>query len=123
MPVVSHREAPGFTSKNSGLWISRVIDGGVGSVATEVWQQILKPGELIPLHYHTVEETITVLAGSVEIEIDGETHTIHADRDGPSSALIPAMAHHEIRNVGENDMTMLAIFSSLEPEIFPVSRG
>ena len=122
MPVVSHRDAPGFVSKNSGLWISRVIDASIGSVATEVWQQILKPGEMIPLHYHTVEETITVLAGRVEIEIDGETHTIDADTDGPSSALIPAQAHHEIRNVGDRDMTMLAIFSSLEPQIFPVSR-
>ena len=120
MGVLIHDNAEVFISKNSNLPIARVITQETGAGACELWEQPLKPGDVIPMHYHLVEETITFASGRISVILDGEEYDINADQDGTSSLLIPTRLHHEIKNVGDNLTSMLAFFPAIQPQIFPV---
>ena len=120
MGVLIHDNAEVFISKNSNLPIARVITQETGAGACELWEQPLKPGDVIPMHYHLVEETITFASGRISVILDGEEYDINADQDGTSSLLIPTRLHHEIKNVGDNPTSMLAFFPAIQPQIFPV---
>ena len=120
MGVLIHDNAEVFISKNSNLPIARVITQETGAGACELWEQPLKPGDVIPMHYHLVEETITFASGRISVILDGEEYDINADQNGTSSLLIPTRLHHEIKNVGDNSTSMLAFFPAIQPQIFPV---
>ena len=120
MGVLIHDNAEVFISKNSNLPIARVITQETGAGACDLWDQPLKPGDVIPMHYHLVEETITFASGRISVILDGEEYDINADQDGTSSLLIPTRLHHEIKNVGDNPTSMLAVFPAIQPQIFPV---
>lgn len=120
MGVLIHDIAEVFISKNSNLPIARVITQETGAGACELWEQPLKPGDIIPMHYHLVEETITFASGRISVILDGEEYDINADQNGTSSLLIPTRLHHEIKNVGDNPTSMLAFFPAIQPQIFPV---
>jgi mannose-6-phosphate isomerase-like protein (cupin superfamily) len=120
MTVLVHSQAEVFISKNSNLPIARVITQGTGSGACELWEQPLKPNDVIPMHWHLVEETITFASGRIKVTLDGVDYEIDADRDGTSSVLIPTRLHHEIRNIGDTTTSMLAFFPAVEPQIFKV---
>ena len=122
MGVLIHDNAEVFISKNSNLPIARVITQETGAGACELWEQPLKPGDVIPMHYHLVEETITFASGRISVILNGEEYDINADQDGTSSLLIPTRLHHEIKNVGDNPTSMLAFFPAIQPQIFPVSN-
>ena len=120
MGVLIRDNAEVFISKNSNLPIARVITQETGAGACELWEQPLKPGDVIPMHYHLVEETITFASGRISVILDGEEYDINANQDGTSSLLIPTRLHHEIKNVGDNPTSMLAFFPAIQPQIFPV---
>ena len=120
MGVLIHDNAEVFISKNSNLPIARVITQETGAGACELWEQPLKPGDVIPMHYHLVEETITFASGRISVILDGEEYDINEDQNGTSSLLIPTRLHHEIKNVGDNPTSMLAFFPAIQPQIFPV---
>ena len=120
MGVLIHDNAEVFISKNSNLPIARVITQEAVAGACELWEQPLKPGDVIPMHYHLVEETITFASGRISVILDGEEYDINADQNGTSSLLIPTRLHHEIKNVGDNPTSMLAFFPAIQPQIFPV---
>ena len=123
MAVRIHNQADIFISKNSNLPIARIITQSTGSGACELWEQPLQPGDVIPMHYHLVEETITFATGKISVILDGDTYEINADLNGTSSILLPSRLHHEIRNIGDNATSMLAFFPSVNPEIFPVRKS
>ena len=123
MAVRIHNQADVFISKNSNLPIARIITQSNGSGACELWEQPLQPGDVIPMHYHLVEETITFATGKISVILDGDTYEINADLNGTSSILLPSRLHHEIRNIGDKATSMLAFFPSVNPEIFPVRNS
>ena len=118
MPLVQHNATTEFVSGNSNLPISTVVNDDLGSTQSGLWEQSLRPGEVIPTHYHNVEEIITILKGRVECTVDGESAIVDADANGRATVFLPIGSRHQIRNIGETDMTMLAFFSSPAPEIF-----
>ncbi len=120
MHVHIHNKAQVFISKNSNLPIARIISQDNGSGACELWEQPLKPNDLIPMHYHLVEETITFASGRIKITLDGDEFEIDADHDGTCSVLIPTRIPHEIQNIGDKATSMLAFFPAINPKIFPV---
>ena len=123
MAVCIQNQADVFISKNSNLPIARIITQSTGSGACELWEQPLQPGDVIPMHYHLVEETITFATGKISVILDGDTYEINADLNGTSSILLPSRLHHEIRNIGDKATSMLAFFPSVNPEIFPVRKA
>ena len=54
------------------------------------------PGNRLGRHTDSAEEVILVLAGKAEAEIDGERGRLRLG----GLALVPAMAPHDVRNVG-----------------------
>jgi len=123
LAVRIHNQADIFISKNSNLPIARIITQSTGSGACELWEQPLQPGDVIPMHYHLVEETITFASGKISVILDGDNYEINADLNGTSSILLPSRLHHEIRNIGDKATSMLAFFPSVNPEIFPVQKS
>ena len=123
MAIRIHNQADVFISKNSNLPIARIITQSTGSGACELWEQPLQPGDVIPMHYHLVEETITFASGKISVILDGDNYEINADLNGTSSILLPSRLHHEIRNIGDKATAMLAFFPSVNPEIFPVQES
>lgn len=79
---------------------------GTASVATVLFE--LEPGNELATHTDSAEELLLVLAGVGEAHVDGETGLLQTGE----LAVVPAMAPHGIRNVGETTLRVLGFFSS-----------
>jgi quercetin dioxygenase-like cupin family protein len=78
-----------------------------GLARLSVWRQSMAPGGATPPHRHDCEEVVVVLAGSGELQIDGQVVAF-----GPDSTLvIPPDAPHRIVNTGADPLVTLAVFS------------
>jgi quercetin dioxygenase-like cupin family protein len=87
-----------------------------GLARLSVWRQSMAPGGATPPHRHDCEEVVVVLAGSGELQIDGQVVAF-----GPDSTLvIPPDAPHRIVNTGADPLVTLAVFSVSPVEVrFP----
>lgn len=79
---------------------------GTGSTAAVLFE--LEPGSALATHTDSAEEVLHVLEGDAEAEIGDELVLL---REG-ELAVVPAMAPHSLRNVGEGTLRVLGIFSS-----------
>lgn len=66
-----------------------------GATALTIFEQWCEPGLGAPLHWHPVEEVLSVLSGNVEIVIDGEMFRATAGYSAliPVASEILVMAH------------------------------
>ena len=64
-----------------------------------------------PLHTHTIDELIVIMKGTLEVSIDGETHTVGPDH----TVVIPPGAEHGFKIVGEETAELLVFFPALDP--------
>jgi quercetin dioxygenase-like cupin family protein len=71
---------------------------------------LLEPGGCVPPHTDSAEEVVLVMEGTVEAHVGDESGTLEAG----GMVLIPAMARHSIRNVGDGTARMLGFFSGAE---------
>ena len=71
---------------------------------------LLEPGGRVPPHTDSAEEVVLVLEGTVEAHVGDGSGTLEAG----GMVLIPAMALHSIRNVGDGTARMLGFFSEAE---------
>ena len=79
---------------------------GTRSSAVVVFE--LRPGCHLGLHRHSAEEVVLVLEGEVEVTVDGE----RACLERGALAVAPALAPHDVRNVGGGDARCLGFYSS-----------
>jgi quercetin dioxygenase-like cupin family protein len=79
---------------------------GTASVAAVLFE--LDPGSELATHTDSAEEVLLVLAGEGEAHVDGETALVRAGE----LAVVPAMAPHGVRNVGDTTLRVLGFFSS-----------
>jgi quercetin dioxygenase-like cupin family protein len=79
---------------------------GTASVAAVLFE--LEPGNALGTHTDSAEEVLLVLAGEGEAHIDGESGIVRSGE----LAVVPAMAPHGIRNVGDTTLRVLGFFSS-----------
>lgn len=79
-----------------------------GASALTVFEQFCAPGLGAPMHWHEVEEVLTVLSGMAEITVAGEVRQAGAGH----SVLIPARRRHGFRNAGPEPLHMLAILAA-----------
>ena len=70
----------------------------------------VEPGCKLPRHTDSAEETIVVLAGSAEVQIDGETEHVAAG----CLALVPADHLHEVRNAGSDVLRFAAVYADTD---------
>jgi len=73
-----------------------------------VWRQTLAPGAASPPHQHDCDEVVLCLAGQGEVHVGGQVHRFGAD----STVALPKAAPHQIFNVGEVPLQIVAVLSA-----------
>lgn len=97
------RFAPG-----PGLEVAFPLHSATGAADSAIVWINLEPGGVLPEHQDSAEELLLVVEGEVEATVDGETGTV-GERQ---LALVPAMAPHGMRNVGQSPARVLGFFSA-----------
>jgi quercetin dioxygenase-like cupin family protein len=70
----------------------------------------VEPGRRLAPHTDSAEETIVVLAGSADVQIDGETARIPAG----GIAVVPTNHLHEVRNAGSEILRFAAVYAGTD---------
>ncbi|WP_225802170.1 cupin domain-containing protein [Streptomyces sp. NK15101] len=84
----------------------------VGSTSGFMGLALIQPGDRIGEHYHPYsEEFVYVVQGELEVDLDGETHTLRPDQ----GLLIPVDVRHRFRNVGNVEARMVFHLGPLAP--------
>jgi quercetin dioxygenase-like cupin family protein len=68
----------------------------------------LQPGEELGSHTDSAEEALFILQGTVEVTVGSEKAIV----EGPGLALVPTLAPHNLRNVGEERVKVAGFFPS-----------
>lgn len=79
---------------------------GAASSALVVFE--LDPGHRLGRHVHSAEEVVVVIRGTVEVEVEDERRRMSS----PAAAVAPAMAPHDVHNVGDDVALCVGFFSS-----------
>ena len=104
LPLAEQRTA---SDPTLGCRVAFPIYAATGAAASGVVYFEVAPGGRLGRHTDSAEEVILVLAGEAEAEVDGER-----GRLGPGGlALIPAMAPHDVRNVGAEPLRVVGFFA------------
>lgn len=83
----------------------------LGAAGCSLLVNTVEPGAAVPLHKHTVEETMLVLEGSVWVQLGTERTTVCADH----TVIIPAHTPHAWGNDGEEIAKLLWAFAGPNP--------
>ncbi|ATZ28507.1 cupin domain-containing protein [Streptomyces lavendulae] len=84
----------------------------VGSTSGFMGLAVMAPGESIAEHYHPYsEEFVYVVAGTLEVDLDGEPHPLRVDQ----GLLVPLNTRHRFRNVGSTEARMVFHLGPLAP--------
>ena len=65
------------------------------------------PGNRLPRHTDSAEETVVVVTGTAEIDLDGRTDEVSSG----GIALVPAEVAHEVRNAGDETLRFVAVYA------------
>ena len=84
------------------------IHSGTGSAASTIVYFEVPAGKTCPPHSHTVEESVLIVEGTAEVDIEGETETFSAG----GIVVIPALARQVVRNVGDTVLRVVGFFPS-----------
>ena len=109
MPIIDHNQAqevpwrPGYRK-----WDIAGRDQGVTSTFS---LNTAEPGTGAPLHTHTMDELIVVLDGTLEVRVDGVTHTVEKDH----TLVIPPGCEHGFKVVGDKNAQLMVFFPTLDP--------
>jgi mannose-6-phosphate isomerase-like protein (cupin superfamily) len=68
----------------------------------------LQPGAVLGSHTDSAEEILVFLEGRVEVTVGDETAVV----ESPYVALVPTMAPHNVRNVGDVQVKFVGFFAS-----------
>ena len=89
---------------------TRVILGENGAINGEHFCQgyvVIHPNGCIPSHAHSAAESYTVLRGSGEMTVDGETRPIEAGE----LVYMPPDKPHALVNTGEGELHMMFVYA------------
>lgn len=68
----------------------------------------LEPGNELVRHTDSAEELLFIVQGRLEVSVGDETGIV----EGPSFALVPAMAPHGVRNIGTETAKVAGFFAA-----------
>ena len=91
-----------------GLRVSFPLDSARGAASTATVLFELDPGAELYMHQDSAEELLIVVQGTAEARVGDEIGRLEAHQ----VALVPAMAPHGLRNVGEDVLRVLGTFSA-----------
>ncbi len=90
-----------------GCRVAFPIYAATGAASSAVVYFEIAPGGRLGRHTDSAEEVLFVLSGEAEAEVDGERGRL---RPG-GLALIPAMAPHDVHNVGAAPLRIVGFFA------------
>jgi putative monooxygenase len=109
--IVDLEEAP-HNTKRGGDLRALLTPTAVGATSGFMGLATIEPGERIGEHYHPYsEEFVYVVSGLMEVDLDGETHSMGPDQ----GLLIPMYMRHRFRNVGDCQARMVFHLGPLAP--------
>lgn len=91
-----------------GLRVSFPLHSATGTASTSTVLFELDPGAELPVHTDSAEELLIVVQGTAEARVGDEVGQIGKHE----VALVPPMAPHGLRNVGDDVLRVLGTFSS-----------
>lgn len=91
-----------------GLRFGFPLSSATATASTAVVQMEFEPGAELPRHTDSAEELLLVLQGTAEGTIGDETGRLEAG----DIAVVPALAPHGLRNVGDEILRVIGFFSS-----------
>lgn len=103
MPVIYHCDRPIIRSASGELSMSMVVNREVGASSLSVWVACHAPGEVVPLHTHTVEEVLTFISGEGIATLGTKTIPVCAD----VSLIVPPGTPHGYRNSGTDPLRLV----------------
>jgi mannose-6-phosphate isomerase-like protein (cupin superfamily) len=71
----------------------------------------LAAGSANPPDVHAVDEIYFIVGGTAEIELDGVRHRLN----GGDTVLVPSGCHHQLVNDGDDELTLVFLFSPPPP--------
>jgi quercetin dioxygenase-like cupin family protein len=84
------------------------LSKAVGTASTAVVYFEIDPGQRLATHTDSAEETLLILEGTAEVTLGDEREELTTGE----MAVVPAMAPHGVRNVGDSVVRVLGFFSS-----------
>lgn len=107
-PVILRPSEMTAFDRGGGARTIGLVSSRIGAVGMMTGLTTLAPGAAIPFHEHNCEESVVVLNGTLDLEVN-ETSTRLTSHD---ASWIPGGVVHRFRNVGSDDATILWIYPS-----------
>ena len=97
-----------YTMTIPGLRVGFPLHSATGTASTATVLFELDPSEELGVHTDSAEELLIVLQGTAEARVGDEVGQITARQ----VALVPPMAPHGLRNIGDDVLRVLGTFSA-----------
>ena len=102
---VVHHESLEFIETPGGSASAAIATPSRGATEVSIIRQRQAPGGFNPVHTHDREEVLVVLAGTIDVTMDGATQALR-----PGDAIIvPAHTEHQLRNGGDETNEWLLV--------------
>ena len=109
MPIIDHKNLPEVPWRPGyRKWDVTLEEHGV---STSLSLNTAEPGTGAPLHTHEIDELIMIMEGTLEVRINGETHTVGKDH----TVVIPPRAEHAFKVVGDKAAKLIVFFPHMDP--------
>ncbi len=110
MPFVDHRRIPEVLMRE-GVRGKFLVNKETPAKNVTLLLNDVDPGASVPLHRHSVEETVYLFEGTIWAQIGDQRYTVTPH----DSVLFPAGVPHAWGNSGDSVARMLWIFSGPDP--------
>jgi quercetin dioxygenase-like cupin family protein len=100
------RKVLGKVPSNSKALVRNFIANREIGTQSDIHENVISPGVVVPWHYHETEEVIVVLEGDGECRTEGETENYF----GGDVIVIPPRVKHSLKNSGNKLIRQICFF-------------
>jgi quercetin dioxygenase-like cupin family protein len=104
MMIVAHEDQP-KEQWRAGVETRIYVSARHGAAQLCIFEQWVAPAAGAPMHWHPVEEVLTVISGKAEMWLDDETAVLTSGQ----TLIIAAHRRHGFRNVGSDVLHIQAV--------------
>jgi mannose-6-phosphate isomerase-like protein (cupin superfamily) len=95
------------------------ISSLTGATALCIFEQWCSPGKGAPMHWHEVEEVLSVVEGNMEVQLGDVQILLGPDE----SVIVPARVIHGFYNSGRSELHVQAILAASHFEAWRVGEN
>ena len=109
MPIIDHNNVPEVPWRPGyRKWDVPLEEHGVSS---SLRLTTADPGTGAPLHTHEIDELIMIMDGTLEVRVNGETHTVEKDH----TVVVPPGVEHGFTVIGDKCAYLIVVFPHMDP--------